>query len=59
MLITKEVKVKLHNKTVKHYDNLGYDIPKKIDKRNRIVIDTDIKINVKVNFTNLGYIHLT
>jgi len=49
MLITKEVEVKLHNKIIKHYENLEYDIPKKLDKRNRIVVDTDIKIIVKVN----------
>lgn len=35
MLISKEVEVKLNNRTVKHYEDLGYKIPKYYNKKTR------------------------
>lgn len=47
-LITKEVEVGLNGRTIKHYEKLGYKIPKYIDKRNRIKIKRGTKILVKI-----------
>lgn len=47
-LVTKEVEVGLNSRNMKHYEDLGYKIPKKRDKQGRLKTPrgTIIKINV-------------
>jgi len=49
-LITKQVEVTLSGSNIKHFEDLGYEIPRKIDKRhkNKLVVPKGIKIFVKV-----------
>jgi hypothetical protein len=42
-----EVLITLHNKIIKHYEELGYDIPKYIDKKGRAKVKKGTKILVK------------
>lgn len=44
----KEILVKLNGTTVKYFKNLGYDIPKNINKRDKLVYDFSKRILVKV-----------
>jgi len=49
MLLTKEVEVGLRgNKRIPYYREKGYDIPTKIDKYNRVVVDYSKKLLVNV-----------
>ena len=54
MLLTKEVEVELRGSSFKHYSNLGYDIPKRKDKRGRLSIPQGTKIIVKVEDLSKG-----
>lgn len=45
-LITKEVETTLNGGMVKYYENLGYEIPKRIDNQNRLSIPRNTKIKV-------------
>ena len=50
MLLTKEVGVKLNSRNIKHYENLGYDIPRVFHKKSnsfKVKHGTEIKVNVK------------
>lgn len=47
-LITKEVEIILNARTVKRYEEKGYKIPRKKDKRNRLIVPKGTKIMVKV-----------
>jgi hypothetical protein len=54
MLLTKEVEVKyveaeLNSNTIKYYKNLGYDIPKLLNKQNKLTTPKGTKIAVKEN----------
>jgi hypothetical protein len=48
-ILEKEVFVTLSNKTIKHYQNAGYDIPKKKDKWGKLTVSygTKIMVNIK------------
>lgn len=48
MLLTKEVEVNVNTKYVKYYQEKGYTIPKRINKNNKLVIDTSKTIKVKI-----------
>ena len=48
-LITKEVKIVLSSSNVKRYESLGYEIPKKQNKYNKIVYDIGSEIKVETN----------
>jgi len=48
MLIDKEVEVNLALNNIKYYENLGYYIPRKITKSNKLVVPIGTKIIVKV-----------
>jgi hypothetical protein len=58
MLISKEVEVGLNSINIKHYENLGYIIPRYEDSRHNIVVKRGTKILVKVedltNVSNVG-----
>lgn len=47
-LLTQESEVVIHNKTIKHYESLGYKIPKRRDKWGDITVPRGTKIKVKV-----------
>ena len=49
MLITKEIEICLNGRNIKHFHNLGYYIPKEIDKygKNRTPRGTTIIVNTK------------
>ena len=47
-LLTKEVEVTLSPKNIKYYENLGYEIPKRLNKKGRLVYNQNVKIKVKV-----------
>lgn len=54
-LLTKKVEVVINSKTIKHYEELGYDIPRIYDKkRNRYTIKTGTKIIVKTEDLSKG-----
>lgn len=46
-LLSTEVEVVLHN-NIKYYESLGYDIPKRINKKNQVVNDIGSKISVRI-----------
>ena len=46
-LITQEVEVIIHNKTIKYYENLGYKIPRRKDKWGDINVPRGTKIKIK------------
>jgi len=48
MLLTEEVEIILHNKTIKHYEDLGYEIPRRKDNQGRLKIAKGTKIKVKI-----------
>ena len=48
MLISKEVEITLHSKTIKHYEKLGYNIPKHKDCNYRTTVPKGTKIKVRV-----------
>jgi hypothetical protein len=47
-LITKQIEVVLSNSTIKYYENLGYEIPRKKDRLGRLVTPRNTKILVMV-----------
>jgi len=47
-LITKEVEVGLGGKNIRWYENKGYELPKRQNKKGKLVIDNKAKIIVKV-----------
>lgn len=49
MLITEEVEVKLHSKNIKHYERLGYKIPRRKDKWGKYNIEEGTFITVNVS----------
>jgi len=49
MLITKEVEVVLSGNNIKHYEEKGYKIPRRIDKQGRLSLPVGSKIIVDVN----------
>ena len=48
LLITKEVEVNLHSSNVKYYEDLGYPIPRRKDKKGRFVFPRGSTIIVKI-----------
>jgi len=48
LLLTKEVEVKASAQAIKYYESLGYKIPRKKDKKGRIVVPRGNTIKVKV-----------
>jgi len=48
MLISKEVEIVLNNRTIAYYENLGYHIPRRKDKKGRLCLPKGSKITVKV-----------
>ena len=48
MLITKEVEVELNPKTITLFENKGYDIPKIMNRRKKLIVKRGTKIIVKV-----------
>jgi len=48
MLLTKEVEINLHSFNMKHYENLGYKIPRRLDRFKRMSVPKGSKIKVKV-----------
>jgi hypothetical protein len=48
-LISKEVEVVLHPNTIKYYENLGYEIPRRKDDRNKMRVPMGTKIIVSVD----------
>lgn len=48
MLITKEVEVLLSSNTIKHYEDLGYDILRSLGNQGKLVVKRGTKIMVKV-----------
>ena len=53
-ITNKYVYVGLNGKTIKYYENLGYEIPRKIDKYDRITVPKKSKIKVKVKDLQKG-----
>jgi len=53
-LITKEVEVVLTNRIVRHYENLGYKIPREKDISSRLRVPKNTKIIVKVEHLTHG-----
>jgi len=54
-LITKEVEVKLSNKIIKHYEDLGYEIPRYFNKNNnKYMVKRGTKILVKTEHLTDG-----
>ena len=53
-LISKTVMVSINSTNVKHYESLGYHIPKRKDKQGRIVTPIGTKIMVKANDLKKG-----
>ena len=49
MILSKEVNVYCRNNTYKHYEDLGYNIPRKLNKKNKLILDEDkcILVNIK------------
>lgn len=48
ILLTKEVEVKASSRNTKHFENLGYTIPREKDERGRLRIPCSATIKVKV-----------
>ncbi|MGM7720491.1 DUF7487 domain-containing protein [Metabacillus sp. Hm71] len=49
MLINETIEIELNGKKVKHYESLGYDIPKKKDKNYRMTVPKGTKLLVKID----------
>lgn len=49
MLVSEEVEVTLSGRTIGYYENLGYEIPRRIDSRGRLLFIKGSQIIVKVN----------
>lgn len=47
-ILEMEIFITLHNKTINHYEDLGYKIPRYIDSRDRNVVKRGTKIKVKI-----------
>lgn len=48
LILPQKVKIKISSANWKHFENLGYDIPRKIGDKNKIVADTNTYIDVNV-----------
>jgi len=48
MLITEEVEVTLHSRNILHYENLGYEIPRYLNKNKVLTVKKGTKIIVKI-----------
>ena len=48
MLITKEVEIGVGGKNSKYYEGLGYKIPRRINKYNKLTFEKGLKIKVKI-----------
>ena len=48
MILTKEVEIGVSGNNIKFYEDKGYVIPRKKDKRGRVNFTKGVKINVKV-----------
>ena len=49
MLLSKEVYATLCSRTIKHYENLGYEIPRRINKYGNLTVKQGTKILVKTS----------
>lgn len=59
MLISKEVEVELSSMNIEHYENKGYFIPRRKDKKGRFTVERGTKIIVKTEDLTLGaYAHV-
>jgi len=57
-IITKEVEVELKGISIKYYENLGYTIPRRKDKKGRMTVPKGSKIIVKVKDLPRGSTYL-
>lgn len=53
-LITEWVEVGVINKTIKHYENLGYNIPKILNTKGKLYVKPGTKIIVRVEHLTIG-----
>lgn len=53
-LLSKEVEITLCSKTIKWYENLGYEIPRRINKYGKLSVEQNTKIFVQVQDLPLG-----
>ena len=53
-LLSKEVEIGLNGKSIKYYENLGYEIPRHKNKRGEMVVDKSAKIKVKTEDLTYG-----
>lgn len=53
-LMSKEVEIILNNRTIEYYENLGYSIPRREDKRGRMTVPRGSKIVVKIEHLTKG-----
>ena len=54
MLITKEVEIGVGGKNSKYYEGLGYKIPRRINKYNKLTFEKGLKIKVKIEDVSKG-----
>jgi len=54
MIISQTVPVALNGRNLKHFENLGYEIPRYLDKKNRWSFKEGTKIEVKVSDLTKG-----
>ncbi|KAA9022950.1 hypothetical protein [Niallia endozanthoxylica] len=47
-ILEKEVEITLHNKTIEYYEKLGYEIPRRKNRQNKMVVPRGSKIIVKL-----------
>lgn len=47
-ILEREVEIKMRGKSIKHYQELGYEIPRKLNAKGELTVDQYAKINVKV-----------
>ena len=54
MLITQELEIELHGKNTKHYEDLGYKIPRRTDKWGNTTVPKGSILTVKVKDLSIG-----
>lgn len=48
MLLTKEVELKLNGATIQNYEKLGYEIPRHLNSRNKLKVNKNDTIKIKI-----------
>ena len=54
MLLSKEVEINLNSSNIKHYENIGYTIPRELNKNKKLKVIPNSKILVKVSDLTKG-----